>query len=732
MSSSPSSSLVRRLVVGLTLAVGLSTTTVVGLGFLRDMRLGELELERTADASIARLTRVLEHPLWELDMVAASSIGEAFAQDPRIVRLSIREASSGESYAVDRAPLVDVVRRASRIEHEGRLLGEVELAWSRRSYREQVFSRMFTGLIVALMALLAGYLSVGLLVRNLLRKPLADLSREVSAYAQGSYPSAPVATPYQEFHGFCTVLYEMGKRVQQHLSEVERHREQLEDLVRSRTDELSQRNRQLEQALTAAEAANQAKSSFLSNMSHELRTPLNAILGFAHLMDLDPRATAAQKERLSVILRSGEHLLALINDVLDLAKIEAGKVELDSGDVDVSALVRDLADMLRMPAEEKGLRLVLEQSSPVPAALRSDAAKLRQILTNLIGNAIKFTEQGQVTVRFGLRAGAPAAEPELVLEVEDTGIGIDPAHHARIFKPFEQVEGTRRWEGTGLGLAITQQQVSRLGGRLSLHSALGQGSRFRVQVPVRASDGEASPEPVREDRRVIGLAPGQPELRVLIVEDHRESRELLCALLKEVGFLVSVVASGEDALHELASSQFDLVWMDFRLPGIDGSEATRRIRALPGGERIRIIGLTASVFTSQRNQLLAAGFDDVVCKPFRPSEIFAAMARLLPVRYRFAEATLALPSARARVPDARELAALSPELLAGLRDALVSLDGERIRAAVERVSEASPELGRELMTCVDKLAYGALLLALDPAPSARAPVPNAPNTEHAP
>jgi signal transduction histidine kinase len=254
-------------------------------------------------------------------------------------------------------------------------------------------------------------------------------------------------------------------------------------------------------------------------MSHELRTPLNAILGFSSMMRCDPQLTGAQVESLDIINRSGEHLLALINDVLEMAKIEAGRLQLEVAPFDLGTMTRDVTDMMRLRAEQKGLSLRLDQASEFPRVIRGDEARLRQILVNLIGNAVKFTHSGGVTLRLGVRHDQ---HQHLLIEIEDTGPGISPEDQERIFRPFVQLAEGAEQKGTGLGLAITRQFVDLMGGRIAVESTLGRGALFRVELPVEQADFPAA-QPL-EQRDVVGLSPGQPAYRILIAEDQQENQ----------------------------------------------------------------------------------------------------------------------------------------------------------------------------------------------------------------
>jgi signal transduction histidine kinase/ActR/RegA family two-component response regulator len=492
----------------------------------------------------------------------------------------------------------------------------------------------------------------------------------------------------------------------QALSGLRDHQGRLEELVEQRTAELVI-------ARDQAQAANQAKSIFLANMSHELRTPLNAILGFSNLMRVDSGIKEDNRKDLDVINRSGEHLLTLIDDVLDMATIEAGRTTVTNTNVSLSELLYGVAEMMRLRAEEKGLQLICRQSRACPRFVRIDAVKLRQVLINLIGNAIKFTSQGSVTLRLDGEC-TNAGNPEHVLlrfEVEDTGMGIDPEDQVNIFEPFIQLGNTNN-QGSGLGLAITRKFVELMGGTISVESTPGEGSSFRVNVP--AEEVNESEELAREgaDRLVIGLAPSQPDYRILVVEDRRENWLLLQRILEAVGFHVRVAQNGADAVEMFRRWRPHFIWMDVRLPVMNGLKAARCIRAMEGGQGVKIAALTASPFTDQRHEVLAAGLDDFVRKPYRPGEIFDCMARHLGVRYLYRVDPLATPE-RASAPQPDALAALPQDLRGHLKDAVISLDVRRIAFMIDRVAERDAALGRMLAGCAEGFAYTAILNALD-------------------
>jgi signal transduction histidine kinase/CheY-like chemotaxis protein len=418
---------------------------------------------------------------------------------------------------------------------------------------------------------------------------------------------------------------------------------ELETKVAQRTAELADSMAETESALIQAKEANQAKSRFLANMSHELRTPLNAILGFTQLMCRDVSLAKEQQENIKIINRSGEHLLKLINDILEMSKIEVGRVTVNNNNFDLSLFLKSLEEMLSLKAKAKNLELIFEKASGLHQYIEADEGKLRQILINLLGNALKFTESGSVI----LRISSQQAEPKkpafldsdsyyLHFEVEDTGPGISNQEIDKLFTPFEQTEvGRQAREGTGLGLSISQKFVELMGGEITVESTLGRGTIFKFDVLVRSI--EPTNNELNRYLPVKSIAGGY-SYRILVVDDIAESRLLLNKMLSSVGFEVKEAGNGKEAISVWQSWQPHLILMDMQMPILNGYEATKQIKALStANTQTVIIALTASAFEEERLVILAAGCDDFMRKPFYESELLEKVAQHLSVDYIYEE-----------------------------------------------------------------------------------------------
>jgi PAS domain S-box-containing protein len=560
------------------------------------------------------------------------------------------------------------------------------------------------------------------------------------------------ATPIYDSSG--NIIYAIAAI--QDISERKEAERVLANYQRTLESQIVERTEQLQQSALDAEAANRAKSTFLANMSHELRTPLNAILGFTQIMEPSPNFTSEDRENIRIIRRSGEHLLTLISQALDLAKIEAGRMILDLKSFDLYRLLDDLQDMFQLRSQEQGLQLVFQRSVNVPQYVKTDDVKLRQVLINILGNAIKFTQTGGVSVRVrkkeegkeGRRNEEEGRKNEsdnadfteqmdnldscffLQFEIEDTGGGIAPEELDNVFKAFVQTSsGQSVQKGTGLGLTISRQFVQLMGGNITVESQLGRGTIFKFEIQVNAVDIIESIS-TEANYKIIGLQPNQPNYRILIVDDRDDNRLLLVKMLSPLGFSLQQASNGLEAVEIWESWHPHLILMDLRMPVMDGYEATVEIRSRiqqreierPGNVSSlefpipKIIALTASTIKEARSFALLIGCDDLIAKPFRKRDIFDTFSKYLGVQYLYSNSTGSSATGdRDRLSGSTSnvtlasVALLPVEWIGNMRQVIRSADFDLIARTIEEIRSDNSAFAEILQGHLNNFDYQKIL-----------------------
>lgn len=499
---------------------------------------------------------------------------------------------------------------------------------------------------------------LGWWIAHSITQPLLSIAQQAHRLLQGerqipliTFPLPPHSTPRNEILLLSLSLRDLVNNLIQQEKLLQNLNQQLEEKVRERT-------KKLEEAKEIAEKASKAKSVFLASMSHEFRTPLNAILGFTQILLDNNNLDDDARENLKIILNSGEHLLSLINEVLEISKIESGKIELRENSFSLSDLIYSLKSMLQIKATEKNLQLIFNVADNLPRYIIADEGKLRQVLLNLISNSLKFTQSGSITVTAKLEG-----ENRLYFAVSDTGRGMKPEELQRLFTPFFQTQsGIESKQGTGLGLVISRQFVRMMGGDIRVTSEFNRGTTF--EFTIQFTPAQSSPEKTFHVRgKIIGLPPNTPPHRILIVDDEDNNRLLLKKLLQPLGFPLQEATNGKEALEKWKNWQPTLVFMDIGMPELDGCQATRLIRQQDTRHTTTIIAVTAHAFMEEREKILAAGCDDIISKPFVKEILFEKIKQLLQLEYLYESTPPLSPSSQPPTPTHQTPISASPTIL---------------------------------------------------------------------